>query len=184
MSYPSFHPSSYISHNGCHCPPEFEGPHCEYLIRRLKASPDTVITTGEEANISHTIKAKTIITPTTLTQDSGSIQDHSGVFTGVGVFLGIAMSIFGVAILTQRLRRSYKRNGSQQSNMLKRECYQVEPIRVKIMGELEDFAKGHLGYKDDEDVHSVSECSLEEIELASVADDGDSVEVELWNTFA
>lgn len=94
------------------------------------------------------------------------------------------MSIFGVAILTQRLRRSFKRNGSQQSDVLERECYQVEPIRVKIMGELEDFAKGHLGYKDDEDVHSVSECSLEEIELASVADDGDSVEVELWNTFA
>jgi len=90
----------------------------------------------------------------------------SSPFAAAGVFVGIALSVFGLAFLAQHQRRArwVRRN---HSDLLDRAAYRDEtPIRVRVFGELEE-GTGNNEYADEDDMHSVaiSECSLEEIEL-------------------
>ena len=115
------------------------------------------------------IQVKTVMTPTVPGQDYDSIPQQSGVFTNVGIAVGTAMSAFVVALLAQRIKRA--RRNKFEREMLDRACYQDEtPIRVRVMGELEGVENNDIGYVDDDDLHSISECSLEEIELGDNAD--------------
>ena len=72
------------------------------------------------------------------------------------------MSIFGLAFLARLWHRSNREKTS--GHMLGRSSYIDEtPIRVRDMAEAECLENGE--HVDDEDLYSVSECSLEEIEL-------------------
>lgn len=167
--------NDYAINDGCHCPPEFEGPHCEFLKGRvlspsknqqeevaLKTPSDNAI--APQTPTINGLKAKEIMTPLLSTQNASTPTEATGVFPAVGIFVGIAMFVFGVAIMAQHRRRS--RKDRVRRDMLDRESYRDEtPIRVRIMGELEGLESGGDRYFDDEDLGSVSECSLEEIEL-------------------
>ncbi|KAL7542402.1 hypothetical protein ACHAXR_013405 [Thalassiosira sp. AJA248-18] len=168
----------YSTHKGCHCAPEFEGEHCEYLKGmtpnalsvHLKTSTDKVAPTSPNKD---GVDVKAVLPPILAVQDSSNIPtQNTDILVNVGIFVGIAMSIFGIAILAKHQRR-VRRNRSDRF-MLDRVGYVDEtPIRVRIMGELESLENG---YDDDEDLHSISECSLEEIEFEDNSVANSSVE--------
>lgn len=155
----------YSTHSGCHCPPEFEGPHCEYLKGMTPITfKELHLKVAHATPTNDVVKAETVMTPITPAKGNESMTpQNSGLFANFAIFLGIAMSVFGVAFLANRQRRS-RRNISL---VLDRHSYKDEtPIRVRIMGELESLEMAiDDGHVDDDDVHSISECSLEEIEF-------------------
>ena len=108
--------------------------------------------------------------------DSVSPPPNTGILSNVGIFVGIAISVFSVAFLAQHQRR--RARNRYHRDLLNRAAYVDQtPIRVQVHGELES-PNGDDGYYDDDDLHSVaerSECSLEEIEFGESSPNESSV---------
>jgi len=89
-------------------------------------------------------------------------SNNNGGFSIPGSLGGFALVIVAIAVITLRAKRQKLRK-----EMLDRDTYKDEtPIHLHMFGELERIAgTDDVGYEDEEDLHSVSECSLEEVEL-------------------
>mmetsp|Transcript_30251 Transcript_30251/g.63784 ORF Transcript_30251/g.63784 Transcript_30251/m.63784 type:complete len:341 (-) Transcript_30251:3416-4438(-) len=157
--------NEFSTHSGCHCPPEFEGPHCEYLAGTTPISSEEVhLKVAHENPTNDGIKVEAGIASVYKNESMNPQESGAGIFASVAILFGIALSIFGVAIM--RRRKRFLETHAQMANMLDRESHHDEtPIRVKIMGELETLDHCENGYYDEDDLHSIGECSLEEIEL-------------------
>ena len=109
------------------------------------------------------VEVKAAMTPPVLvsaqSNENMSSQQNGSIFATVGLLVGIAMSIFGLAFIVQQRRARRSRSSGL---FLDRACYiDQTPIRV-VMEHIEEGSPVEY----DDDVHSVrSECSLEEIEL-------------------
>lgn len=139
--------SKYSTHSGCRCPPEFEGPHCEYL---KGMSPDA----AEEPHLTSSYAAVPM---------AASIKSSgNGVFAYVGIFVAAAMSIFGLVVMAQYRKRSRRHRDIVDDHV------DQTPIRVRIFSDdenLESMLEDGDRYVDKVDLYSIAECSLEEIEL-------------------
>jgi len=152
--------SPYSTHEGCQCPPEFEGDHCEYLkgmtpntedsnpvsliSEHVKKSTEVKLDIQHESDqpVLSSSEMKNLPSLTAiLPPKPESKQDTSGNSGGTfAVFLVTVLSALGVAFFVHKKRRTQKkvRQTKRIAFFGNDECYKDEtPIRVKVMSEIE-----------------------------------------------
>jgi hypothetical protein len=137
------------------------------------AIPNVPMPTENSAVTKPKLPSVTSVPPSTLMQKTALDDNNSSSGSIVGLLLAITgLTAFALAVVTRKRKQQRIRGRSiafpeQHLASLDRDNYQDEtPIRVRVMSdEEEDRLELDEVMGEDDDVVSIGECSLEEIEL-------------------